>query len=161
MKWSNSPGNQILQLSLLQTYLNADVLKVGIPHHIWSTVRNNVHDSIRAQVKCRLLTGTYILEGNRAAFNQFVADSTCKLCSSLLETRQHFLAECAVFKESRQEYIQKLTDSGILPDHLTIQLQDPVFLTQLTLDCSRCEPGTLISWGCSSFIHGSTFTQYT
>ena len=119
-------------------YLNADVLKVGIPHHIWSTVRNNVHDSIRAQVKCRLLTGTYILQGNRAAFNQFVVDSTCKLCSSLPETRQHFLAECAVFKESRQEYIQKLTDSGILPDHLTIQLQDPVFLTQLTLDCSRC-----------------------
>ena len=44
----------------------------------------------------------------------------------------------SVFKESRQEYIQKLTDSGILPDHLTIQLQDPVFLTQLTLDCSKC-----------------------
>ena len=54
------------------------------------------------------------LQGNRAAFNQFVVDSTCKLYSSLPETRQHFLEECAVFKESRQEYIQKLTDSGIL-----------------------------------------------
>ena len=28
-------------------YINADVLKVGASHHVWSTVRNNVHDSRR------------------------------------------------------------------------------------------------------------------
>ena len=32
-------------------YINADVLKVGALHHAWSTVRNNVHDSKRAQNK--------------------------------------------------------------------------------------------------------------
>ena len=29
-------------------------------HHIWSTVRDNMHDSRRAQIKCKILTGTYI-----------------------------------------------------------------------------------------------------
>ena len=29
-------------------YINADVLKVGASHHVWSNVRNNVHDSRRA-----------------------------------------------------------------------------------------------------------------
>ena len=78
-----------------------------------------MHDSVRTQVKCRLLTGTYILQGNRAAFNHFVVDSTCKLCASLSETRQYFLAERAVFGESRQDYIQKLTNSLILTGKLT------------------------------------------
>ena len=36
-------------------YINVDVLKVGASHHAWSTVRNNVHDSRRVQIKCRLL----------------------------------------------------------------------------------------------------------
>ena len=40
-------------------YLNANVLNVGSSHHIWSTVRDNIHDSRRAQIKCKLLTGTY------------------------------------------------------------------------------------------------------
>ena len=30
-----------------------------------------IHDSRRAQLKSKLLTGTYILQGNRAAFNQY------------------------------------------------------------------------------------------
>ena len=42
-------------------YLNPGVLKIGSSHCISSTVRNNIHDSRRAQIKCKLLTGTYIL----------------------------------------------------------------------------------------------------
>ena len=40
-------------------YINTDTLKVGKCHHVWSTVRSSIHDSRRAQLKCRLLTGTY------------------------------------------------------------------------------------------------------
>ena len=40
-------------------YVNPDVLKAGSCHHVWSTVRDNIHDSKRAQIKCKLLTGTY------------------------------------------------------------------------------------------------------
>ena len=37
-------------------------------------------DNKRSQLKCKLLTGTYILQGNRAAFNQYTIDPTCKYC---------------------------------------------------------------------------------
>ena len=60
-------------------YINKDSLKVGKCHHVWSTVRNSIYDSRRAKLKCRLLTGTYILQGNRAAFNQYQVNPTCRL----------------------------------------------------------------------------------
>ena len=78
-------------------YVNPVGLKVGKSHPVWSSVRCNVMDNRRAQVKCKLLTGTYILQGNRAAFNQHEVDPTCKLCSAAPETRQHFLTECTSF----------------------------------------------------------------
>ena len=36
-------------------YVNTDSLKVGKSHHIWSTGRNSIHDSRRAQLKSNLL----------------------------------------------------------------------------------------------------------
>ena len=61
-------------------YVNPNSLKLRQTHHVWSTVRNCLTDSKRAQLKCKLLAGTYILQGNRAAFNQYTVDPTCKLC---------------------------------------------------------------------------------
>ena len=46
-------------------YVNPNSLKVGQTHHVWSTVSNCLTDSKRAQLKCKLLTDTYILQGNR------------------------------------------------------------------------------------------------
>ena len=89
-------------------YVNTDLLKVGKSHHVWSTTRNSIHDSRRAQIKSKLLTGTYILQGNRAAFNQYQVNSTCKLCSAAPETRQHFISECDFLEKERIDYIEKL-----------------------------------------------------
>ena len=119
-------------------YINVDVFKVGASHHVWSTVRNNVHDSRRAQLSVGYLLKPYILQANRAAFNQFVVKPTCRLCSALPEARQHFIAECVALKKYRQDYIKKLTDREILTDEHVCQLREPEFLTQLTLDCSVC-----------------------
>ena len=52
-------------------YLNPDAVRVGKVHQVYAFVRNNVHDVRRAEVKARLLTGTYTLQSNRAKFNQF------------------------------------------------------------------------------------------
>ena len=76
------------------------------------------------------------MQANRAVFNQFVVNPTCKLCLALPETLQHFIAECVALKKYRQDYIKKLTDSGILTDEYVCQLRELDFLTQLTLDCS-------------------------
>ena len=69
-------------------YMNPDILKVGQSHHVLSTLCN-IMDNKRAQLKCKLLTGTYILQGNRAACNQHTVDPMCKLCCVAPETRQH------------------------------------------------------------------------
>ena len=61
-------------------YVNSDSLKVGRSHHVWSTVRNSTPDSRRAQLKCKLLTGTNILQGNKAAFNRYQVNASYRLC---------------------------------------------------------------------------------
>ena len=83
-------------------YINPESVRVGVPHHIWSSVRNNIHDSRRAQLKSRLLTGTYTLQSNRAVFNQFALDPTCKVYGTAPETRHHFLVECQSLQDVRQ-----------------------------------------------------------
>ena len=113
-------------------YINAGVLKIGTCHNVWSTVRNNVYDSRRAHLKCGLLSGNYILQANRAAFNQYTVNSTCKLCSVLPETRHHFIAECVFLEQDRKPYVEKLIASAILTDEDILQRQAPEFLT----DCS-------------------------
>ena len=75
-------------------YTNPESVKIGVSHHVWPSVRNSIHDSRRAQLKCRLLIGTYTLISNRAVFN----DLTWKLCDASPETRQHFLASVSPYK---------------------------------------------------------------
>ena len=111
-------------------YVNTDLLKVGKSHHV------SIHDSRRAQIKSKLLTGTYILQGNRAAFNQYQVNSTCKLCSAAHETRQHFISECDFLEKERTDYIEKLQKLPVLINIPSAQVQNPEFLTQLTLDAS-------------------------
>ena len=117
-------------------YVNPDSLKVGKSHHVWSTVRNSIHDSRRAQLKSKLLTGTYILQGNRAAFNQYQVNSTCNLCTAAPETRQHFISECTFLRPERSTYTEKLLKNPALNDTHLLQVNNPDFLTQLTLDAS-------------------------
>ena len=119
-------------------YVNVDSLKVGRIHHIWSTVRNSIYDSRRAQLKSKLLTGTYILQGNRAVFNQFQVNPTCRLCKAEPETRQHFISECSFLNNERAAYSEKLLKNPVFQSAYIDRslIKDPEFLTQLTLDAS-------------------------
>ena len=82
-------------------YLNPDAVRVGKVHQVYAFVRNNVHDVRRAEVKARLLTGTYTLQSNRAKFNQFNVSPICQLCNKHPETREHFLISCESLKNIR------------------------------------------------------------
>ena len=35
-------------------YINPDSVSVGAAHYVWTSVHDNIHDSRRAQLKCRL-----------------------------------------------------------------------------------------------------------
>ena len=43
-------------------YLNPQSVSVGNSHSCWSSVRYNVHDSKRAELKVKILTGSYTVE---------------------------------------------------------------------------------------------------
>ena len=54
------------------------------------------------------MAGTYILQTNRAAFNQNAVDDTCRLCNELPETMPHFLLMCSILAVVREPIISEI-----------------------------------------------------
>ena len=118
-------------------YLNPDCIKVGKVHPVFATVRNNTYDTRRAEVKVRLLTGTYTLQYNRAKFNQFNVSPICELCCKHPETREHFLILCESFRDVKHASMNKIRvlfdySSGIIDILNNTELN-----TQLLLDATH------------------------
>ena len=88
-------------------YLNPRSVTVGKLHMCWSSVRHNVRDNRRAELKVKVLTGAYILQANRSCFNQYAVDPSCKLCQKEPEDREHFIARCDSLEHVRKPYRQK------------------------------------------------------
>ena len=47
------------------------------------------------------MTGTYVLQSNRAKFNQYSVDPACLLCGDDAEDMIHFLLKCRCLSEPR------------------------------------------------------------
>jgi hypothetical protein len=137
--WEKKWSEEVEKKSSLK-YLSLQSVAIGKPHVLWSTVRNNSHDVGRAAIKARLLTGTYILQGNRAVFNQYSVDATCRLCGMEPETRAHFIATCPTLEHVRTRYRQQLT--RLLGQTVAMEINgDCELFTQLMLDSSSpCLP---------------------
>ena len=79
------------------------------------------------------MTGTYTLQTNKAAFNQYRVDPTCQLCLLSPETPTHFIAECPTLSKTREKYLPTLR--LIVPPSLyTSSLTNSQTLTKLTID---------------------------
>ena len=115
-------------------YLNPEALSVGKYHPVWNSVRCNIRDSQRAQLKCKILTGAYVLQANRAKFNQHKVDPTCKLCDKDPEDREHFISRCESLRAVRVQYSKQLKDLINISEELCII--DPGTFTQIVLDCT-------------------------
>ena len=131
-QWMDTPKKSLL-------YLNIESLRVGKVHQSWSSLPNDPVAVKRSIPKLRLLTGSYILQENRARFNQYNIDATCALCRDGHESRMHFLVVCSRLQFVRQNYIERLKgilyleNSEIIADSY---ISDPEKLTQIILDCS-------------------------
>ncbi|CAC5411097.1 unnamed protein product [Mytilus coruscus] len=77
---------------------------VNNPHNIWKCVRNNQYDIKKAELKLKLVTGTYMLQSTRAKFSKNIHPN-CKLCNESEETLEHFLLHCSNLSDVRQRYI--------------------------------------------------------
>ena len=116
-------------------YLISDLYKPGVIPLIIKDP-SGVRDVPRIHTKTRLLTGTYVLQTNRASFNQNQVNPTCLLCKKGDETVEHFLLHCESLEHIRRPIlygIQRIWDStGILR-----QGSDSASILQTVLDCSQ------------------------
>ena len=83
---------------------NCDVttLAIGNIHIVWEAVSNNVHDVIRGIPKVRMLAGVYMLQTNKARFNQYKVEDTCPLCRLEPEDLSHMLLRCPALADVRE-----------------------------------------------------------
>lgn len=92
----------------------------------------------RAQVKVKMLTGSYILQSNRSKFNKYAVSDTCPLCKCASENLSHFLLECPSLQPVRADYIlgiEKLLYEAV-PDSAALVLADTGALCRVIMDCT-------------------------
>jgi hypothetical protein len=75
------------------------------PHTVWRSTSWDPRDVRRATYKARILTGAYILQCNRAAFNQ-TRDTSCPLCKDPEEDIPHFLVQCSALSKERDPILK-------------------------------------------------------
>ena len=121
-------------------FLNTSSFSIGHTHPVWDTLSSNPREVTKASIKARILTGTYVLQANRAKFNQFEVNPTCLMCSAEAEDRIHFILRCKVLESSRKFYLNKL--KCCLLQHYTEEtvvkiLNDEQILFQLIMDSTH------------------------
>ena len=114
-------------------FLNTDCLSLKKPSIFISSIEDTETDGMRTRVHLRFITGTYMLQYNRARFNKYTVDATCLLCGTEKEDILHVISRCPAYQRSRRRFHDKLRDANLLPPGATSY--HPVLLG--FLECSR------------------------
>lgn len=88
--------------------MNLELYTPGKIHPLIQTKASSIRDTMRLAVKLKLVTGTYILQSNRAKFNEAEVNPTCLMCGNEAETTQHFLIDCTTLQNKRQPMISNI-----------------------------------------------------
>ena len=102
----------------------------GNVHHLLKSAKS-VREINRIHTKIKIATGTYVLQTNRAAFNQNKVDSTCLVCRKGEETMQHFLLECSELHMIRNSIMNSVLEAC---SSLCSQDSDTDTLLELIID---------------------------
>ena len=97
-----------LQEKSTTSYFNMPLNPINNAHQVWSSVPNNTRSIRKANIKARLLTGTYTLQTNRAKYNQHAVSPTCPSCKTGDEDRQHLILHCSTHKRARDKHLSTL-----------------------------------------------------
>ena len=89
-------------------YINTEACSLVKPHHVWTTAGTSIRKISRANVKVKILTGTYNLQGKRMKFKNSKENGFCKLCQTEIEDRVHFIVRCPLLQECRVPYLNEL-----------------------------------------------------
>ena len=113
-------------------YLVVENYACGRIHNLLKACRN-AREIHRVHTKLKIATGTYILQTNRASFNQNRVDPTCMMCRSREETVKHFLLECPVLSATRTPIMNSILEACSSLYNLAC---DTDTLLELIIDCS-------------------------
>ncbi|KAJ8303666.1 hypothetical protein KUTeg_018776 [Tegillarca granosa] len=91
------------------TYLTPNCIHDRV-HNLWLSAGFNMVNIHKACIKARLVSGVYLLQGNKHRFNQHNLKPTCQLCMQDPETRMHFILDCSALTHVREPYLFKLRD---------------------------------------------------
>ena len=125
--WKDKLQSTASNMSTLQ-FMNINMSTES--HHTVRIIRNP-NMTKKANVKFRLLTGTYSLQYTRVHVYRQQMSATCLLCKTDDETLQHFILTCPTLNTVRELHIHKIigyishkrnTQFHLLNDHLKLHL---------------------------------------
>ena len=99
----------------------------------------NLGEVPRIAVHLKIVTGTYILQSNKASFNQNGVDPTRLLCKTCAETLSHFLLHCAILESIRElilmdiKYILRYSDIDFNNGEILLYLIQKLFVKSFSM----------------------------
>ena len=120
---------------------------MGVTRPVWETVKSNRVDVMRAVVKVRILTGTYLLQVHRKKIRMDgVIDACCPLCCLEKEDIVYMLIPCPALSAVRTTYMNELKQfiqSSLGPGEWTRRIKDGNTVVQLIVDFRKLVPDVL------------------
>ena len=98
-------------------YLDSNY-NIGRIHPILKSQSANIQDIRRIPTQLKIVTGTYILQTNRAVYSKHLISATCNLCRNADETLQHFVLHmyvdttCEALQDIREPLINRIIAVG-------------------------------------------------
>ena len=89
--WTDKINLQSTQYTSIQGL--AMSYTIGKAHPILHTISANPRDIAKIPIRLKIATGTYILQSNRAKFNQAEVSGLCRICEKDQETLEHFIVD--------------------------------------------------------------------
>ena len=89
-------------------YMDPTVLKPGTAHDLWPRGASAGKSRVAASIRAKMLAGSYILQSNRAKFNQFEVSPECNLCKEGVEDLPHMILLCKSLAPKREPILTKI-----------------------------------------------------
>ena len=104
--WKERLASEALKKTSLQ-FWNHNNIQYNVCSQVWSCAGRDTVSVHKANIHVKLLSGTYILQKNKAKFNQYEVSSLCPLWCVESEDIVHFMLTCEKLEEVRQPFITK------------------------------------------------------
>ncbi|CAG2238068.1 unnamed protein product [Mytilus edulis] len=113
-------------------YLNCEY-DIGRIHPLLKTTSANITEIKKLSICTKFVTGTYILQSNKAEYSNYATNPMCRLCNKADETIEHFILLCETTSQIRSSLIVKILHEGSLV-LARESLQTPIDLITLIIN---------------------------